>query len=61
MPTKKTWDMIQDTLKEVKFDKKKERPLDGAVIKRLRDLSISLPSPEKPTENPYEIKCEKKK
>ena len=31
MPTKKTWDTIQETLKEVKFDKKQSRPLDGAV------------------------------
>jgi hypothetical protein len=61
MPTKKTWDIIQDTLKDVKFDKKKERPLDGAVIKRLQDLSIPMPSTREPNKNPYEIKCEKKK
>ena len=58
MPTKKTWDVIQETLKEVKFDKKQPRPLDGAVVKRLNDLSVPVPSV--PTKNPYEIKCEKK-
>jgi hypothetical protein len=61
MPTKKTWDIIQDTLKEVKFDKKKDTPLDGAVIKRLHDLSIPIPSPKETPPNPYEIKCEIKK
>tara|TARA_Y100000034_G_C6762011_1_gene339463 strand:+ start:152 stop:403 length:252 start_codon:yes stop_codon:yes gene_type:complete len=58
MPTKKTWDIIQETLKEVKFDKKQSQPLDGAVVKRLHDLSVPVPTP--PLKNPYEIKCEKK-
>ena len=59
MPTKKTWDIIQDTLKEVKFDKKSPKPWDGAVVKRLQDLSVPVP-PSPTTPNPYEIKCEKK-
>jgi len=60
IPTKKTWDMIEDTLNTVKFDKKVEKPFDGAVVKRMHDLSIPIPTQE-PLKNPYEIKCEKEK
>lgn len=60
MPTKKTWDVIQDTLSAVKFDKKGEKPFDGAVVKRMHDLSIPIPFKE-PSKNPYEIKCGKEK
>jgi hypothetical protein len=60
MPTKKTWDIIQETLKKVKFDKKQETPFDGAVVKRLQDLNIPTHPPSVPP-NPYEIKCKQEK
>ena len=60
MPTKKTWDIIQETLKKVKLDKNQQRPFDGAVIKRLQDLNTPG-SPTPTTPNPYEIKCKKEK
>ena len=57
IPTKATWDIISDTLKEVKLSKKERAPLDDAVVKRLTD--IQTPFPEKPPgSNPYEIRCD---
>jgi hypothetical protein len=59
IPTKKTWDLIEDTLKEVKLDKKKNTPRDEAVTTRLKNLGVEMP-PQMPTPpNPYEVKCEK--
>jgi len=58
IPTKKTWDLIEDTLKEVKLDKKKTAFPDDAVTTRLKHLGVDIP--ERPsTPNPYEVKCEK--
>ena len=57
MPTKSTWDIITDTLKEVKLNKKESVPLDDAVVRRLTDIQINIPETP-PNPNPYEIKCD---
>ena len=42
IPTKKTWDVIADTLKEVKLEKRKTSPRDAAVTSRLKQLGVDL-------------------
>ena len=54
MPTKKTWDLIVDVMSTVKTNKKEPNPFNPAVVTRLTEIQ----SPP-PTENPYEVRCEK--
>tara|TARA_B100002019_G_C21248131_1_gene589494 strand:- start:585 stop:848 length:264 start_codon:yes stop_codon:yes gene_type:complete len=58
MPTKATWDIITDTLKEVKLNTKETAPLDNAVVRRLTDIQNPFPN-KSPEPNPYEIRCDK--
>jgi len=56
MPTKATWDIISDRLKEVKLNKKETASFDDAVVRRLTDIQINIPG-KTPDSNPYEIRC----
>tara|TARA_R110002051_G_scaffold305895_1_gene376185 strand:- start:6937 stop:7203 length:267 start_codon:yes stop_codon:yes gene_type:complete len=55
IPTKATWDLISETIQQVKLNKKENAPLDGAVIRRMTDPHF--PGTTSPP-NPYEVKCQ---